>query len=140
MLNSLLTLSIISSNRESLICKVVWDGTSLRIRNTSSAFLWPHRMDLTRIPIVPWTLNPNCSATIRAEASSVRKMACGFCSISANASVSPASNEKIWHKVKSSSFTGIFPGELVLENGIQCRWKTAGNGQDSIAGFEPVIS
>jgi hypothetical protein len=55
MLNSLLTLSIISSNRESLICKVVWDDTSLRIRNTSSAFLWPHRMDLTRIPIVPWT-------------------------------------------------------------------------------------
>jgi hypothetical protein len=38
-------------------------------------------------------------------------MACGFCSISANASVSPASSEKIWHKVKSSSFTGIFPGE-----------------------------
>ena len=52
-LNSFLMRSKISCNRECLIYKVVFSGSSVRTSRTSLGLICPRRMDLTRIPIVP---------------------------------------------------------------------------------------
>lgn len=78
---------IISCNKDAFIYKVDLDGIVLIILKTSSGFLWARRIDLTRIPMVPWTLNPNCSATKRAEASSVKNVAAESFSKMAKASI-----------------------------------------------------
>ena len=107
---------IISCNKDAFIYKVDLDGIVLIILKTSSGFLWARRIDLTRIPMVPWTLNPNCSATKRAEASSVKNVAAESFSKMAKASIYPSSRQKIWQSVFSRSSTGYLLRTFVMDN------------------------
>ncbi len=68
--NSFLILVLISSSKDLLMCKVDFVGISLSRLRTCNGSICRRRIDLIRIPIVPWTLNRIWVATSRAEASS----------------------------------------------------------------------